>query len=44
MVRETKDPREVEGNLPESIPAVTVVSSPQQRLVELKVKLLLYQK
>lgn len=44
MVGEIKNPREVEGNLPESIPAVTIVSFPQKRLVELKVKFLLYQK
>lgn len=42
MVGEIKNTREVVGNLPESIPPIPVVSSPQQRLVELKVKLLLY--
>lgn len=41
---EIKNTREVDGNLPESIPPVTVVSSPQRRLVELKVKLLHYWK
>lgn len=42
MVGEIKNTREVDDNLPGNIPPVTVVSSPQQRLVELKVKLLLY--
>lgn len=34
--------KNVSGNLPESLPPVTVISSPQHRLVELKVKHLLY--
>lgn len=38
----TKNAREVDGDLPESIPPVTVIFSPQHRLVELKVKHLLY--
>lgn len=42
MFGEIKNTRGVDGNLSESIPPVNVVSSPQQRLVELKVKLLLY--
>lgn len=37
-----KDARDVDDNSPESNPPVTVVSSPQHRLVELKVKHLLY--
>lgn len=37
-----KNAREVDGNLPESITLVTVISSLQHRLVELKVKHLLY--
>lgn len=39
-----KNAREVVGNLPESILPVTVISSPQHRLVELKVRHLLYWK
>lgn len=42
MFGEIKNTRGVDGNLSESIPPVNVVSSPQQRLVELKVKLLFY--
>lgn len=42
MFGEIKNTRGVDGNLSESIPPVNVVSFPQQRLVELKVKLLLY--
>lgn len=44
MAEEIKNTREVDGNLPVSIPPVTIVSSPQQRLVELKVMLLPYWK